>query len=98
MVLTAAAFVLVAMAAGSRVFAWAQWRCDQALAAARQLPEPSRRAFVLVATPPDRPLSRAQVHDARTVQQALDQERGDGAPLARRAVPAVWPPQTPSLN
>jgi hypothetical protein len=97
MVLTAAAFALVAMTAGRRLFAWSQWRCDQALAAARQLPEPSRRAFVLVATPHDRPLSRAQVQEARTVQQALDQERGDGAPLARRAVPAVWP-QTPPLN
>jgi len=82
------------MTAGSRLFTWSQRRCDEALAAARQLPEPSRRIFVLVATPHDGPLSRAQVRQARPVQQALDHERGDGALMAPRAVPAVPSPGT----
>ncbi len=98
MVLAAAAVTVVAMTVGSRLFTWSQWRCEQALAAAHQLPDPSRRAFVLVATPHNGPLSRAQVRDARTIQQALDQERGDGALLAQRAVPTVWPTDDPAYG
>jgi hypothetical protein len=89
MVLTATAVAVVAMTVGARLFGWSQRRCDEALAAARQLPDLSRRTFVLVATAHGGPLSRAQVRTARTVQQALDEERGDGPLLARRAVPAV---------
>lgn len=77
--------------AGRRVLAWARGRCDEALAAARSLPEPRERSFALVATFDGRP-SRAQARDLRAVQQALDDEGRDGALLARRAVPAVRRP------
>ena len=74
--------------AGRRLFAWARGRCDEALIAARSLPDPRDRSLALVATLGGRP-SRAQARDLRAVQQALDDERTDGALLARRAVRAV---------
>lgn len=89
--LTAGAATLVGWVAGNRLFRWSRRRCDEALAAARSLPPPRGRSFVLLATTDDRPLSRAQARELRAVQQALDDERRDGALLARRAVPSVWP-------
>jgi hypothetical protein len=71
---------------------WARRRCDDALAAARLIPALSERSFALIAGLGDRAVDRAQAHEQRAFQQALDAERRGGAFLARRATPTVHRP------
>ena len=79
------------VALGRATSGWAQRRCAQALAAARELPVPSERSFALIPGLEDRSPDRAQVREQRAFQQALDTERRGGAFLARRATSTVHP-------
>jgi hypothetical protein len=80
----------VAVVAGGRATGrWARRRCDEALALARRLPDPSERSFAVTARLEHRTVDRARVREQRTLQQALDIERRSGAFLARRATPPV---------
>ena len=77
------------VALGRATSCWAQRRCAEALAAAREIPVPSERSFALIPGLEDRSADRAQVREQRAFQQALDMERRGGAFLARRATPSV---------
>lgn len=88
--LVAGAFA--ARAGVARLFGWSRRRCDEALAAARHFPTSRPRLFAVMAEAAAGPLSRARARDLRALQQALDDEGRDGVLLARRAVPALPPP------
>jgi hypothetical protein len=81
----------VAWLAAARSLRWARGRCDDAIGAARRLPPPPERSFVLVARTEPGSVSGARAREVRALQQALDGGWRDGAPLTRRAVPPARP-------
>ena len=73
---TAVAAALVGWSVGGRLFGWSRCRCEEARAAARLLPLPSKRTLVGVAR--GCPTARARVRVVPSPQQAFENERRDG--------------------